>query len=87
MSNRKHKRYKNFNTARKLGASKEGLRPRLVGLKCPECGAAGDTCWISSAGFGLLPPGPGFWTCDKFYGPTGRRDESVQPNLAVHPNS
>lgn len=35
--------------------------------RCPECGKRGPH-WIAT---GVLFNG--FWTCDKFYGPDGRR--------------
>lgn len=51
---------------------------------CPECGKRGKH-WVENPfyvpglnggslfTFGPLDQAPGFWICDKFYGPDGRR--------------
>jgi len=36
---------------------------------CPECGEKSHVGHLMPGGFGM----PAFWTCDKFYGPDGRR--------------
>lgn len=53
--------------------------------RCPECGAEGDTCWMSTRILSPIDRG-GFWTCEKFYTVTGRRDPHVKPTLQEHPD-
>jgi hypothetical protein len=43
----------------------ERSKPRPI---CPECGEPGPHFVVPNV---LYPDG--FWTCDKFYGPDGRR--------------
>lgn len=43
-------------------------------VRCPECGKRGPHWVVSPFKFGvLLFDDGGFWVCDKFYGPDGRR--------------
>jgi hypothetical protein len=56
---------------------------------CPECGERGAHWMVRPSLLGFFDDDDvpekedGFWTCAKFYGPDGRRDESVQARYKV----
>ena len=71
----KNQRFKNRATAENL--ERKANRAKLDRHVCEECGELGGH-WIQGPPMNLYQilgglPEQGFWTCNKFYGPDGRR--------------